>query len=136
MYQKYIIAGNLVADATQRFTQTQKSVVSFRVITSKKVNGKDYAFAIDVSLWGKLGEALVKYLKKGQSVLVEGELRQETWEKDGQTHYKTAMNAEQVRLLGGKRSESTQQQPAQNNQAAAPQPQQAPVSNDPFDTDF
>jgi len=134
MYQKYIIAGNLVADATQRFTQSQKSVVNFRVITSKKVNGQDYPFAIDASLWGKLGEALAKYLKKGQGVLVEGELRQEKWEKDGVTHYKTTLNADQVRLYGGRKSESSS--PSNQGTHSTTQPAQPPVSNDPFDTDF
>lgn len=133
MYQKYIVVGRLAADAEQRFTngENAKSVVSFRPITSKKVNGKEYSFSINVDLWGKLGEAIVKYLKKGQLVLVEGELRQDKWEKDGVTHYKTFVVADNVRLLG--KSATTE---SSNSQSAPQQSGQPQKSSDPFDVDF
>jgi single-strand DNA-binding protein len=130
MYQSYTIVGRLAADAQQRFTNGQNatSVVNFRVITSKKVKDKEISFSIDVSLWGRLGEAIHQYLAKGQLVLASGELETQSWEKDGQKHYKTVLRAEVVRLLGGKRDNG-------NNQPA-PAPAPAGQSNDPFDIDF
>jgi len=130
MYQSYTIVGRLAADALQRFTNGQNatSVVNFRVITSKKVKDKEISFSIDVSLWGRLGEAIHQYLAKGQLVLASGELETQSWEKDGQKHYKTVLRAEVVRLLGGKRDNG-------NNQPA-PAPAPAGQSNDPFDIDF
>ncbi|WP_287963466.1 single-stranded DNA-binding protein [Alcanivorax sp.] len=149
MFQKYIIVGRLTQDADLRYTQGGDPVTNFRVITSKKVNTKEHTFAIDATLWGKLGESLAKYLKKGQLVLVEGELRQESWQgRDNQTHYKTSLVADTVRLLGGKREEQAaqaapQQTPAQQSQqvqqqapAQQAQPVQQPQSNDPFEMDW
>ena len=131
MYQKYQIIGRLPQDCQQRYTQGGDSVVNFRVLTSKKVKDKEYTFGIDATLWGKLGESLAKYLTKGQLVFVEGELRQESWEKDGQKHYKTVLSVDTVRLLGGKQDNITQK-PQQSPQQSA----SAPTSNDPFEIDF
>jgi single-strand DNA-binding protein len=55
----------------------------------------------DIVLWGKAGEAINQYLVKGKQVAVEGELRQDRWEQDGQNRSKVEIMANNVMLLGG-----------------------------------
>ena len=54
----------------------------------------------EIDYWGKGAEAINKYLTKGQQVAIEGELRQDRWDQDGQARSKVVINASNVRLLG------------------------------------
>jgi len=52
-------------------------------------------------LWGKTAESLNQYLVKGKQVGIEGQLRQNRWEQDGQARSKVEIFATNVMLLGG-----------------------------------
>ena len=58
------------------------------------------AHYFDIVLWGKQGEALNQYLIKGKQVAIEGELRQNRWEQDGQSRSKVEIVANNIQLLG------------------------------------
>ena len=60
----------------------------------------------DVTIWGKTAENLRPYLTKGKLIGVDGFLRQDRWEKDGQRFSKIRVVAENVQLLGGKGGDS------------------------------
>ena len=49
--------------------------------------------------WEKLAELCGQYLRKGRSVLVEGRLQMDTWEKDGQKHQKLKIRAMTVKFM-------------------------------------
>lgn len=57
---------------------------------------------IDVTVWGKSAENSSQYLKKGSAALVEGRLKLDSWEKDGQKRSKLKVVANKVQFLGGK----------------------------------
>ena len=77
----------------------------------------------DVTIWGKTAENLKPYLLKGQQVAIDGHLKQDRWEKDGQKYSKVSVVADSVQLFGGKNN--NQQPPIQTNQnQPAQQPQQ------------
>lgn len=84
-FSKAIIAGNLTRDPELRSTPSGASVCSFSVAvnrTYRDANGEnkeDVSF-IDCTAWGKLGETIANYAKKGSGVLVSGRLSQRTWE--------------------------------------------------------
>lgn len=84
-FSKAIIAGNLTRDPELRTTPNGASVASFSVAVNRVYrdsNGtqkEDVSF-IDCSAWGKLGEMIGQYAKKGSGVLVSGRLSQRTWE--------------------------------------------------------
>jgi len=63
---------------------------------------KDEVSYFDVTIWGKTAENLKPYLTKGKQVCVEGSLKQDRWEKDGQKYSRVVINANNVQLLGGK----------------------------------
>ena len=84
-FSKAIITGNLTRDPELRTTPNGASVCSFSVAVNrvyKDSNGEqkeDVSF-IDCSAWGKLGEMINQYAKKGSGVLVSGRLDQRSWE--------------------------------------------------------
>ncbi|MCX8013568.1 MAG: single-stranded DNA-binding protein, partial [Rectinema sp.] len=54
----------------------------------------------DIEFYGKSAEGLSKYLLKGRQVAIQGELRQDRWEKDGQQRSKVVIAASAIRPLG------------------------------------
>ena len=89
---------------------TARANVSIAVNRSKKT-GDGYADEVnyfDVTIWGRTAENLKPYLLKGKQILVEGYLKQDRWEKDGQKQSRITIQADNVRLLGGKDGDSLQ----------------------------
>lgn len=78
--------------------------LSIAVNRSVKKNEQwvDEVSYFDVTLWGKQAESLKPYLLKGKQIAVEGYLKQERWEKDGQKNSRVSITAINVQLLGGK----------------------------------
>jgi single-strand DNA-binding protein len=81
--------GRLTRDPELRFTSGGKAVAQFTVVTSRRFNNNGTWEDKDTSFWdctafGEMAENICENLKKGDSVLVSGQMRQETWEKDGQ----------------------------------------------------
>ena len=86
--------------------------VSIAVNRSKK-EGDQWVEEVNyfyVTIWGKTAENLKPYLTKGKQICVEGHLKQDRWEKDGQKQSRVTIVADQVQLLGGK-SDSNNSEP-------------------------
>ena len=83
----------------------------------------------DVTIWGKTAENLKPYLVKGKQIAVDGYLKQDRWQKDGQNFSKVNIVANSVQLLGGGTSapEST---PAHDGRAIAESSPQWPYHAD------
>lgn len=84
--------GRLTRDPELRFTNSGKAVAQFTVVTSRRFNNNGTWEDKDTSFWdctafGEMAENICEQLNKGSSVLVTGDMRQETWEKDGQKKY-------------------------------------------------
>lgn len=96
------LTGRLTRDSELKYTASGTAVCSFSlaVNSSKKVGDKweDVPNYFDVALWGKLGETLSTKLLKGVSITLQGELRQESWEKDGQKRSAVKINANNLRI--------------------------------------
>ncbi|MBR2713999.1 MAG: single-stranded DNA-binding protein, partial [Kiritimatiellae bacterium] len=60
---------------------------------------QDYPVFIDVDAWDKLAELCGQYLTKGRSILVEGRLQMDSWEKDGVKHQKLKVRASTIKFL-------------------------------------
>lgn len=85
---------------------TAKAILSVAVNRSVKKNDQwiDEVSYFEVILWGKSAQNLKPYLTKGKQLSIEGSLKQDRWEKDGQKMSKVVINATSVNLLGGKDS--------------------------------
>ena len=85
--------------------------VSIAVNRSKK-NGDQWIDEVnyfDITIWGKTAENLKPYLTKGKQICVDGHLKQDRWEKDGQKFSKVTVVADNVQLLGGRDNNSQPQ---------------------------
>ncbi len=109
-FSKAIITGNLTRDPELRTTPNGASVCSFSVAvnrTYRDASGEqkeDVSF-IDCSAWGKLGEMINQYAKKGSGVLVCGRLDQRSWEDKatGQKRSRVEIVAEDFNFTGAAR---------------------------------
>jgi single-strand DNA-binding protein len=102
--------GNLTRDAELKYTAGGTAVCKFSIaVNYRKKKGdqwEDEANFFDVNIWGKQAEDLHKYLVKGKTVAVDGELRQERWQQEGQNRSKVYIIAHFIQLLGGKNNEN------------------------------
>jgi len=100
-----VLVGRLTRDAEVKFTVGGQAVCKFSIaVNRRKKNGdqwEDEANFFDIVVWGRQGESLQQYLLKGKMVGVDGELRQDRWQQDGQNRSKIEIIANYVQLLGG-----------------------------------
>ena len=127
-YNKVILVGNLTRDPELSYTPNQTAVVKFGLAINRRWKDKDGSNReetcfVDCVAFGRNAENSNKYMKKGQSVLVEGRLGFDTWTgQDGTKHSKHKVIIEVFRFLG------SAQFGEQNKQA----PVQAPEEEIPF----
>jgi len=99
-----VLVGRLTRDSELKYTKSGMPIARFSVAVnrSRKQDDQwvDETSFFEIDYWGKAAEAVNKYLTKGQQVAIEGELRQDRWEQDGQARSKVVINAANVRLLG------------------------------------
>lgn len=100
-----VVTGRLVRDAELKMTGGGTAITTFCIAVNRSVKTdagwRDEAQFFDVTLFGKHGEVLKQYLVKGTAVCVEGELKQDRWEKDGKTNSKVTIRGNSVKLMGG-----------------------------------
>lgn len=114
------ISGNIGRDAEVR-NAGGTQVAGFSLAMKSGFGDKAQTIWVDCSLWGKQAESgLVQYLKKGQFVVVTGEMG--TREHEGKTYITLRVNGV---TLGGKQ-DSQGQAPQQSQQRQPQQPQQQP----------
>lgn len=103
-YNKLILVGRITRDIEVRRTADDKAVVKFGLAVNRKWGDKEEVMFIDVTMFGKRGEALAKFNKKGSCVLVDGRLNQETWEdkNGGGKKSKHAMIADEWQFMDAK----------------------------------
>ena len=106
---KVFLLGNLTKDPEIKFLQSGSAVANIRLAVNRKYKGadgllKDEVAFLTVEAWGKTAETSAEYLKKGAPVHVEGRLKVNEWEKDGQKRSQVIIVAERVTFLPSGRS--------------------------------
>jgi len=100
--------GNLTRDPELRYTQGGAPVSRFsiavnRVYTTNTGEKKEEVSFLPIVVWGKQAESCNQYLNKGRLVLVDGRLRQHSWEsKEGEKRNTIEVIAYRVQFLGAK----------------------------------
>jgi single-strand binding protein len=102
-----ILMGRLTRDPEQRTTTSGRTVVSFSIAVDRQTQD-DQADFFDVTAWEKLGELVMQYLSKGRRVLVQGRLRQDSWEdkETGKRRSRIEVVASDVTFLDGPSSDT------------------------------
>ena len=113
--------GNLGKDAEQKYSQSGDSIVSFSVACKAGFGDKATTTWVRCTIFGKRGDAVLKFLNKGQLVGVSGEFSAREWDdKEGQKRTGIECRVNDVTLLGGKpegQQEQRQQAPKQSKPA-------------------
>jgi single-strand DNA-binding protein len=106
-YNRVILVGNLTRDPELRYISTGTAVTDLGLATNnrrKNASGEwvDEPVFVDVTLWGRMAETASEYLTKGSSVLIEGHLKFDTWETDGQKRSKLRVVGDLMQMLGAR----------------------------------
>ncbi|MCP4570352.1 MAG: single-stranded DNA-binding protein [FCB group bacterium] len=106
---KVILVGNLGKDPDSTPTKNGVARCRFPLATGESYDDKsgkrvDKTEWHNIVVWGKQGENVGKYLKKGRQAYIEGKIQTRSWddESTGQKRYMTEINAKRVVFLGGK----------------------------------
>lgn len=93
MANKWIGTIRLTEDAATMYTPDGKAVVKFNGACARtfKKDGQPDADFFSFVAFGKTAETIAKYVSKGMKILVDAEVRNNNWEKDGVKHYGTQM---------------------------------------------
>ena len=99
-----VLVGRLTRNAELKYTNSGGAVSKFAIAINQRRKKDDQwvdeAHFFDVVLWGKQAESLNQYLVKGKQVGIEGQLRQNRWEQEGQARSKVEISATNIMLLG------------------------------------
>lgn len=102
-----ILLGRLTRDPEARTTPSGKNVVSFSIAVDRATSD-DQADFFNITAWEKLGDLVMQYLSKGRRVLVQGRLRQDSWEdkESGKKQSRIEVTATDVTFLDGPSGDS------------------------------
>lgn len=108
---KVILIGNLTRDPELRYTPKGSAVCEVGLAVNRKYKlesgeSREEVTYLDVTFWGKQGETISKWMKKGRPLYIEGRLQMDTWEDktSGQKRSKIRIIAEEFQFLGGERT--------------------------------
>ena len=109
---KVILVGNLGKDPEVRHLDNGIAVANFSLATTESYTNKqgervNQTEWHNIVLWRGLADVAEKYLKKGNSIYVEGKISTRKWEdKEGNTRYSTDIIADKMTMLGSKSTNS------------------------------
>lgn len=105
-YNRVVLVGNLTRDPELRYIPSGTAVSDVGLAVNDRVKKGDQwvdeTTFVDVTLWGRTAEIANEYLSKGSPVLIEGRLKLDRWEKDGQKFSKLKVIGEKLQMLGGR----------------------------------
>lgn len=104
-YNRVILLGNITRDIEVRYLQSGMAVAEIGLAVNerrKNANGEwvDETTFVDVTLWGRTAEIAGEYLSKGSPVLIEGRLKLDQWESDGQKRSKLRVVCDRMQMIG------------------------------------
>ena len=105
-FNRVILVGNLTRDPELRYIPSGTAVSDIGLAVNDRIKRGDQwvdeTTFVDITLWGRTAEVANEYLSKGSSVLIEGRLKFDTWEKDGQKRSKLRVIGEKMQMLGAR----------------------------------
>ena len=116
-----ILMGRLTRDPEQRTTTGGKTIASFSIAVDRG-GDSDAADFFEITAWEKLGDLVIQYLGKGRRVLVQGRLRQDSWDdkETGKKRSRVEVTATDVTFLDGPSDGQGGQGGNGGSQSAAP----------------
>jgi single-strand DNA-binding protein len=106
-YNRVVLLGNMTRDVELKYTGSGTAVTDIGLAVNdrrKTPSGEwvEETTFVDVTLWGRTAEIANEYLQKGSQILVEGRLKLDTWETDGQKRSKLRVVCERMQMVGSR----------------------------------
>lgn len=108
-FNQIILVGNLTRDPQLRFLPNSTALCEFGLAVNEKYKTKsgeerENVLFVDCVAWGKQGETINQYMRKGSAILVSGKLKLETWEdkNGGGKRSKHTVSVDSFQFIGGK----------------------------------
>ncbi len=132
-FNKVILIGNLTRDPEIKYTPSGTAVGDLRMATNRRyrtADGQEHdeTCFVGVTVWGRQAETCGEYLKKGAPALVEGRLKYDEWEKEGQKFSRLSVVAERVQFLGSPRGAELRDGGGAQSAEVKPSPAVPPVA--------
>ena len=126
---RVFLIGNLTRDPEIRYIPSGKAVADLNIAINRKYRTtagetKEETCYIGVVAWERQAETAGEYLKKGSAIMVEGSLRYEQWETNGEKKSRLRVNADRIQFLDRLKrpvepNQNAEEKPRQNAPAAA-----------------
>ncbi len=106
-YNRVILVGNLTRDVELKYTSSGLAVTEIGMAVNdrrKNASGEwvEETTFVSVTLFGRTAEVAGEYLGKGAPVLIEGRLKYDAWESEGQKRSKLVVIGERLQMLGSR----------------------------------
>jgi single-strand DNA-binding protein len=104
-YNRVVLLGNLTRDVELKYLPSGTAVADIGLAVNDRRKNQagewvDEPTFVDITLWGRTAEVASEYLGKGSSVLIEGRLKLDTWETEGQKRSKLKVIGERMQMVG------------------------------------
>ncbi|MGB7324368.1 MAG: single-stranded DNA-binding protein [Rubripirellula sp.] len=143
-YNRVMLMGNLTREIELRYTPGGTAVMDNAIAVNdrrKSASGEwvEETTFVDVTFWGRTAEVASEYLGKGSPIFVEGRLKLDSWETDGQKRSKLRVVCDRMQMIGGQvgnqtaggQSSSSPSRPVARPQDQRPLTQAQRVSESP-----
>jgi single-strand DNA-binding protein len=131
------LIGNLVANPVVKALPSGQSIARFRLATNyswrdtKTKEKKESAEFHSIIAWGRLGDVVGKYLKKGDKIYIDGRLHTRIWNgKEGDKKYFTEIVAQNLIMLGGAKTKPEKETDKVNDEVIVEEIDPSKVSDD------
>ena len=103
-FNRVFLMGNLTRDIELRHTNSNQAVATIGLAVNRRwrtPDGEDREEVtfVDCEAWGKTAETMSRYLAKGRPVFIEGRLKLDQWEKEGQKFSKLKVVVENFQFI-------------------------------------
>jgi single-strand DNA-binding protein len=138
---RVFLIGRLTKDPDLRYTQGGTSVASFSIANNRTYTSqnerKEAVSYFNCIAWGKSGEVIAQYCKKGQRIGIEGRLQQRSWQdSSGQKRNTVEVVVENFQFLDAKGKDSgDNMQPQSQLQGQQSQDEQVPPPSQLYSPD-
>lgn len=131
---KVILIGNLGRDPEVRYLDNERAVANFSIATSESYTDRQGQRITNtewhnIEVWDNLAKVCEKYLKKGDSVFIEGQIKTEKWtsKETNEPRSRVVIRARSMQMLGGKTGNDSSME--QNNPSSVAEPA-APIKQE------
>lgn len=118
MLNRVILMGRLTADPELQATQSGISYCRFSIAVDRNYKSKSSSEKqtdfINIQAWRQTAEFVSKYFSKGKMIVVEGELQNNNYEKNGVKYYSFIVKADNVSFGGDKKEDSSKRSDTNN----------------------